>query len=328
MRVFKYGMLALAAMILLGGLWAYRGLTTYPDLAVYSKLQSPDAMKNAAVRVTFLGVSTLLIEDGETALLTDGFFSRPNPKALFLGKIAPDRDLIAASLKRAGIDRLAAVIVQHSHYDHAMDSAEVAMRTGAVLVGSESTANVGRGGDMPEARLLVRKVGDVVNFGRFKVTLLASAHVPSGFTGGEIKEPLRPPVRATAYQEGTSYATLVEHSGHALLINASAGFVEGALAGRRADVVFLGIGSLGRRDLTYQEAYWRNVVLEVGARRVVPIHWDNFALPLEQPLRPIPNLLDDFEASMNFLTSQGEAKGIQIMLPRAWQVMAPFEALP
>ena len=42
------------------------------------------------VGVTFLGVASLLIDDGSTAVLTDGFFSRPSLRRVALGTIAPD----------------------------------------------------------------------------------------------------------------------------------------------------------------------------------------------------------------------------------------------
>ena len=40
--------------------------------------------------VTFLGVSTLLFDDGASAILFDGFFSRPSLLRVGLGRIAPD----------------------------------------------------------------------------------------------------------------------------------------------------------------------------------------------------------------------------------------------
>ena len=324
-RYWKGILIVLVLSVLLAAGWSYHAITTHPELARYNGFSlRPAAEKAGALRVTFLGVATLLIEDGETAILTDGFFTRPNPRQLFLGKIAPDKAIIAKSLRRAGVERLAAVIVNHSHYDHAMDSPEVAMQTGALLVGSDSTANIGRGWGMPEDRIRVTKPGDVLSFGRFRVTLLPARHVPSGFVGGEIKEPLVPPVHANAYLEGTSFCILVEHDGTSLLVNASSGFLEGALEGRHADVVFLGIGSLGHQTQAYMNAYWSNVVEPVGARRIVPIHWDNFALPLEAPLQPVPQMFDDFDASMRFLLDKGKASGIDVRLPQAWRAVDPF----
>src|SRR3954451_22475756 len=100
-----------------------------PDLGRYAdRFDVPAA--TGRLGVTFLGVASLLIDDGETRLLTDGFFSRPSLAKVALGRIAPDHDRIDAVLARAGIDRLAAVLPVHTHFDHAMDSAVVADRTG------------------------------------------------------------------------------------------------------------------------------------------------------------------------------------------------------
>lgn len=312
-----------AALLAFGG-WLYWGISRHADISDYAKLAPVPPVSPPQVRATFLGVSTVLLDDGETAILTDGFFTRPNPKQLLLGKIAPDPEVVSQSLARAGITRLAAVIVCHSHYDHAMDTPLVAMKTGATVIGSSSTANIARGGDVPEDRIRTPAQGEALTFGKFKVTLLPSRHAPSGFALGDIAAPLRPPVRATEYREGGSFAVLVEHGGRSLLINGSAGFEPGSLASRRAETVFLGVGGLGKQDQAYMEDYWREAVASVGAKRVIAIHWDNFARPLDRPLQPIPNLLDDFAATMRFLAERGRSAGVDIRVPQAWQMFDPF----
>ena len=82
-------------------------------------------------------------------------------------KIQPNPDLIARQLQRAGVHNLAALVMVLSHYDHAMDAPEVVKRTGAQLVGSQSTANMALGYPFPKEKLTV--VGDSANlqFGRF-----------------------------------------------------------------------------------------------------------------------------------------------------------------
>lgn len=327
----KYVIRIAAVLLLLitaAAVYIYHGLSNRPDIDAFNEFKTfSKSTRDPGLRATFLGVSTLLLDDGETAILTDGFFTRPNSRQLLLEKIAPDKTIIEKSLQRAGITRLAAVIVNHSHYDHVMDSPEVAARTGAVLIGSESTANVGRGWGLPDSQIAVHRAGDVMTFGRFRITLLPGRHVPSPFTGGEITEPLKPPVRANAYLEGGSFMVLVDHGDRRMLINASAGFVPDAMNGK-ADVVFLGIGQLGKRPVSYMEDYWREVVDKPGARRVIPIHWDDFTRPLDQPLVPLPNLLDDFAASMKFLNDRGRASGIDIKLPDAFVAFDPFEKMP
>ena len=99
------------------------------------------------------------------------------------------------------------------------------------------------------------------------------------------------PARYADYRQGGTYSILVEHPQGRVLHHGSAGFVPGALKGRQADVVFLGVALID--DLP---AYLGEVVGAVGARRVVPIHWDDFTRPLDQPLQPMPIAvhLDDF----------------------------------
>lgn len=306
------------------GSWLYLGMTSHADLSRYSKLAPNATASNNEVRAVFLGVSTILLDDGETAILTDGFFSRPSLRQIFLDKISSDSEIVSRSLAQAKITQLAAVIVCHSHYDHAMDAPLVAMKTSAVVVGSASTANVARGGGLPDDRIRTPAIGETLSFGKFRVTLLPSGHVPTGLAMGDISAPLLSPARADSYKEGGSYAVLVEHGARSLLINASAGFRPGGLAGRRADTVFLGIGQLGKQKQDYMNAYWHEIVETTGARKVVAIHWDNFAKPLNQPLEPLPNLFDNMDASMQFLTDRGQKNGVEIVLPQAWKAFDPF----
>ena len=324
----KRTVIAFGAFILFGAIWLAHEFGNRPGLAPYEHLAlAPVAGSAAGLRVTFLGVSTLLFDDGETAILTDGFFTRPDWKTVLTGKVMPDSERIAKCLKRAGITRLAAVIVTHSHYDHAMDSPEVARRTGAIVVGSESTANVARGWKLAENQIRIVRKGDRIDFGRFQVMFMDTRHAPTGFTGGEIREPLMPPVRANQYREGTSFSVLIKHNGKTLLVQSTAGFVEGALRGQKADVVFLGIGALGKQGEAYRQAYWHETVQAVGASRVIPIHWDDFTRSLDRPLVPLPYLFDDLGRSMTFILARGEYERVDVKFAPAWAKVDPFAGI-
>ena len=103
-----------------------------PDISRYRRyFDMRDAGSNAELTVMWMGVSTLLVDDGTSALLTDGFFSRPNLIDVALRKLSPSPARIDESLRRAGIDTLIAVLPVHTHFDHALDSAAVAQRTRA-----------------------------------------------------------------------------------------------------------------------------------------------------------------------------------------------------
>ena len=305
----------LALLAANAALWLAFELHSRPAIDRYQALALAPASDDGGLRVTFLGVSTLLIRDASAAVLVDGFFTRPGLIATALGRIAPDPARIDAGLARAGIERLDAVIAMHSHYDHAMDSPLVAIKTGAVVVGSPSTANIARGLGLAEDRVRVVRGTETLHFGDLALTLVPSRHFPHGKAMGEISEPLVPPVRALDYLEGGSFSLLVERDGRALLVQASAGYVEGALAGRHADVVYLGVGLLGSKDEAYRDAYWRETVTAVGARRVIPIHWDDFTRGLDQPLVALPRLLDDLGASMAFVTARAARDDVDVRWP-------------
>ncbi|OMB96391.1 MBL fold metallo-hydrolase [Mycobacterium sp. NS-7484] len=298
-----------------------------PDLAPYARyFDVPSATSQSPLSVTWAGVSTLLVDDGTSAVLTDGFFSRPALPTVVLRKLRPSLPRIEGCLARLGIDKLEAVLPVHSHFDHAMDSAVVAERTGARLVGGTSTAQVGVGHGLPPDRIETSAPGEAVSLGPYDVTLFESEHCPPDRFPGIITEPVVPPVKVAAYRCGEAWSTLVHHrpSDRRLLIVGSAGAVPGALAGQRAEVVYLGIGQLGLQSDQYFESYWAETVRAVGARRVVLIHWDDFFRPLHKPLRALPYAGDDLDVSMQVLTRLAEVDGVRLHLPTLWDRADPW----
>lgn len=297
-----------------------------PDITRYADRFDVPAAGPGGLSVTWLGVASLLIDDGSSALLTDGYFSRPGLARVVAGKVSPSPPRVDGCLARAKVSRLAAVIPVHTHFDHALDSALVADRTGALLVGGESAANVGRGYGLPEDRIVVAADGEPIRLGAFDVTLVKSHHCPPDRFPGVIEEPLIPPARASAYRCGESWSPLVRHrpTGRRLLICGSAGFVAGALAGQRAEAAYLSVGQLGLRPRSYLDEYWDQTVRTVGARRVILIHWDDFFRPLSKPLRALPYAGDDLDASIRVLDELAERDGVALHLPSVWRREDPW----
>jgi L-ascorbate metabolism protein UlaG (beta-lactamase superfamily) len=301
-----------------------------PDLARHAhRFTVPVADSGAPLTVTWLGVSTLLIDDGSSALMTDGFFSRPSLARVGLGKVAPSPARVDGCLTRVGVKRLVAVVPVHTHFDHALDSALVAERTGAQLVGGQSAANVGRGHGLDESRLVVANSGAPIRLGDFDITLVNSHHSPPDRFPGTIDQPVVPPVRAAAYRCGEAWATFIHHrsSGRRVLIQGSAGFVKGSLTGQHADVVYLGVGQLGVQPESYVVDYWAETVRTVGARRVVLVHWDDFFRPLSKPLRALPYVADDLDVSLHILSGLAERDGVALDMPTVWRREDPWAGI-
>lgn len=297
-----------------------------PDIARYADRFDAPAAEAGSLSVTWMGVATLLIDDGSSALLTDGYFSRPSLARVAAGKVAPSPARVDGCLARAKVSALEAVVPVHTHIDHALDSALVADRTGARLVGGRSAANVGRGYGLPEDRLVIAASGEPISLGAYDVTLVESHHCPPDRFPGTIDAPLTPPVKASAYRCGESWSTLVHHrpTDRRLLIQGSAGFVRGALAGHRADAVYLSVGQLGLQPRSYLTEYWTETVRAVGARRVIMIHWDDFFRPLSKPLRALPYAGDDLDSSIRILDELAAQDGVALHLPTVWRRENPW----
>ena len=276
-----------AALILTGLVMALS--QWHPGLERLHSLQgaAPVATADSALVGRWLGCSGLMLSDDEHSILIDPFFSRPQGllRMALNRPITPDIEEIKNQLKRLGIEKLDAVVVSHSHHDHSMDAGVIAKLTGARLIGSDSTLNIGRGADVDAAQLEPAPTHSALQIGAFALRMIPSQHagLSGGIPTGTIEAPLRPPARYLDYRQGGTYSIHIEHPAASILHVGSAGFRQGALQGFHADTVFLGVAMID--DL---ETYLQQTVDSVGATRVVPVHWDDFTRPLDAPLVPFP----------------------------------------
>jgi L-ascorbate metabolism protein UlaG (beta-lactamase superfamily) len=277
---------ALLLLFIAAALWLLV-LRPLQDAQRLAALVTPQAAAADTLTLSWFGVTAVLLRHGDDALMIDPFFSRPPGYGALIrnARIAPDEALIEHWLQRAGITQLHGVLVSHSHYDHAMDAGVVARDTGALLAGSSSTLQIGRGAGLAEARLHDAAAGAPLRLGPFTARFIESRH--AGATGGaptgDIDAPLRPPARYLDYRQGGTYSILVEHARGTVLHHGSAGFAPGALQAVRADTVVLGAALVDDA-----EAYLREVVDPLAAREVLLTHWDDFTRPLDARLKPMP----------------------------------------
>ncbi|EOD63961.1 MBL fold metallo-hydrolase [Amycolatopsis vancoresmycina] len=269
------------------------------------------------LRTAFAGVSNVLVTDGSSAVLVDGFFSRPSLLKMAT-RVAPDRKRIDDALGRLGVTGFDAVLVAHSHVDHVLDAPVVAQRTGATLAGSPSTRKVQEGYGLAAEPFEELVPGRPVEFGAFTVTPVEAVHSAGDRVPGEITEPVRLPARSKAFKTGRCYSFHIAHPAGTVLVHASANFVPGALAGHEADVCYLGVGQAGKQTEAWRERYWRETAGAVGAQTVRPVHWDAFWRPLSKPLKVLPKVFDDLGTTM--ATFERLADGVDLALPELWRL--------
>ena len=258
-----------------------------------------------AVTATWFGTSMLLFDDGETQILIDGFVTRPP----FIRQVLDQPvESHAAEINRFmldyRLDRLAAIIPAHTHFDHALDIAAIANRSRASIVGSPSAVLIGRGQGVPDDQLVAVGGRAEFVFGEFTVTLVPSRHAAFGWNGtvpmaGPVNQPLEQPAPISAYRADVSFSIVVSHPQGTSVVQASAGFVPDALDEVAADVVFLGTGMLETLGQEHAEAYWRNVVSRTGASRVVLVHFDDYTAPFGTTRLP-PRIIDDLGVTLGW----------------------------
>lgn len=277
-----------------------------PEIEALGVPAPPPLPPDAAVTVSWFGASTLLIDDGRTQILIDGFISRPSLAQLLLQRpVDNDAATINYVLAEYGIDRLAAIIPAHSHFDHAMDVGAIANRTSASILGSPTTAAIARGADVREEQIVIVDTEAEYTFGEFTVRFIESRHAPFGWRGsvplaGRREEPLALPAPAGALPADTSYSILVSHPSGSALIQGSAGFREGALADTSVDTVFIGILMLETLGRDYAQRYWQETVTATGANTIVALHFDDYTQPFGTTRLP-PRFIDNLETTIEWL---------------------------
>lgn len=240
------------------------------------------------VSVTWLGTAGVLISDSDTGILIDPYVSRFGLFTVaFDARLRPDREAVKKWTSRLGRETIKAIAVSHSHFDHLADAPYFAMETDAVLLGSESTSHVGRGAGMAENLLRIVHHNDTINIGSFSLRFIESAHGPALLGRvpypGKIDKPFIGPQPAKNYKLGQTFSILISHPCGAILHHGSAGLIPGMYEGIKADVVFLGI--IGRGDT---HNYLQQIPVKLGAKCLIPVHFDNFFVSLEKKMRIMP----------------------------------------
>lgn len=259
-----------------------RLLPEYRPPSSHRSLEAPPT--GEAIRLRWLGAAGHVIEAAGQTLLVDPFLSRPSLVRTALSPLRSTPEAYWHWLP-AKVD---GILLGHSHYDHLLDAPTIAKRTGARIVGSESTASFARAEGVPESQIVVIPPhGGSVTFGEAEVRFLPSLHarlvagrVPFD---GVVEGLPKVPARVHRYRMGGAFGILVTAGGRSVYHNGSANLVDAELEGIGADVVLAGLA--GRR---VTRGYLGRLYDKLSPELVIPTHHDLFFRPLEDGLRLLP----------------------------------------
>jgi len=211
------------------------------------------ALKTGEIRLTYLGNAGWEITDGRRIVLVDPFLTQfarwgpagidPAPSDVY----RPDTALINQHVQRADY-----IVITHGHSDHALDAGYISRRTGAVIIGHETAANLARAYDVPDSSLITVIGGEDYEFGDFSLRVIPNIHSAldhkqyynnaRGITGTAPRG-LRAPLRRKDYVEGGNLAYLLRMGGHEVLIMGSMNYIEREMEGLRPDIALVGANS-------------------------------------------------------------------------------------
>jgi L-ascorbate metabolism protein UlaG (beta-lactamase superfamily) len=300
--------LTICALFLLAEPIAHAGLEKYPSLIVADKDPSAPAPATA-IRVTYLGVNGFQFETGKHTLLVDPYFTRVGfwPAALNQ-RIESNPQRVSEGLKHV-CPHVEAILVTHAHFDHLLDVPDIAKRTGArIFSGPTAIQLVESVGISPNQcetvqpgstraispwTIRVLKAQHDRLFG--KVPFERCAHLASDHFSeregprapGEIKKPLKLPVKASDWCVGEPLAFVIEAAGKRIYIDSGGvpGTTPSVELGHvhhsefvpwRIDLAILGVA------LPDSRARFAEVVRQLEPRYIFPSHEDDMFAPFSR----------------------------------------------
>lgn len=261
------------------------------------------------VVLKYLGTAGWEITDGITTILIDPYLSRingPAPpgggsghsldrdtrQAYGWGDVAsPDLAAIDSHIQRADF-----VLVTHTHYDHILDVPHIALKTGAAVIGTESTENVLRAYSVPEEQLITVRGGEDYQFGSFSLKVIPSIHSPLDhkhyFSSATAPTGMRAPLTLEQiHPEGGTLAYLVRFHGHQILAFGGMNYIEREIVGLEPDVALIGAGASRKEIYDYSGRLMRDLHYPA---LVLPTHWDNFLAPYSASQQTALKALESF----------------------------------
>jgi L-ascorbate metabolism protein UlaG (beta-lactamase superfamily) len=261
-----------------------------------------------------LGTAGWEITDGKAVILVDPYFTRPkmrtpnddvsqdDPRPLVTGNsiVAPATEIIDAHIARADV-----ILITHTHADHALDMPYIAKKTGATVIGTESTINLARASGIDDQHLKPVNGREELKFNGFWVRVIPSVHGifrrPQGEQNGQLRPPpvfpadAKPPFRLGQYVEGGTLAYLIGIGSQQVILFGSMNYIEEDLVGLRPDVAL--IGAMPERNNI--DNYTPRLMRVLGNPPVVlPTHWDQFNVPHSVSQQPAVDRLQSFIAEV------------------------------
>ena len=243
---------------------------------------------HSQVELKYLGTAGWKISDDNVTVLIDPYISRvklgngPSVNKLDKRKTVLRSDFFVSDsiLIDSLIDKVDFILVHHSHFDHLSDVPYIAKKTGAKVIGTETTINILRAYGINNDQLYPVRGGEDYQFENFSVRVIPSIHSALNdkhyLDSREYTKPPTAPLRVSEFIEGGSLMFLARFKDQDILTMGSMNFVERELEGITSDILLAGVNQSQLGLYNYNE---RLLKVTGYPKTIIPTHWDNFRLP-------------------------------------------------
>jgi L-ascorbate metabolism protein UlaG (beta-lactamase superfamily) len=252
------------------------------DAAVHRELawsRAPRARElPPGLELEWLGTAGFRLSAGGQHLLIDPYGTR-----ISLGALLRRRVVRADPARLAGLPDPLAILVGHTHFDHALDVPALAARAGCPVYGSSSLARLMKLHGLAE-RAVVVEPHRRYEIGPFTVSFAPSRHSRLALglwtpAAGELTCEHTDALTPFAYRCGQVWGIHVAVAGASFYHQGSCDLQDDEIRARGVDFLLAGIA--GRR---FTPRYWERLLRRLEPRVIVPHHFDDFFRPIDAPL--------------------------------------------
>ena len=248
----------------------------------------------AGVSFKWFGTNGWEITFGNKIILIDPWFNRFESgflqnKLKMDATLPTDTVLIDQHVKTAD-----QILIGHGHWDHMADVPYIAKKTGAMVIGSESHANLMRAAGVAEGKIVQVKGGEYMQFDGYTIEVFPGIHsmgpTKKHAVPGHLYHVPSAPTKIGDLPEGDSLIYTITIGGKfSIFLMSTANYNERAIAGLKPDVALIAsIFSNQIHDFTPRLLRALNY-----PKIVLPTHWDNFEAPFSQPPRDLRDTFGD-----------------------------------
>lgn len=249
------------------------------DFATQEQLAWPDRSPlPPGLSLTWTGAAGFRLAYQDTVLWIDPYFTRFSLRDFLARKVIRSSDETIAR----HVDKADAILVGHTHFDHALDVPSIARRTGATVYGSTSCTHLlalhGLTGVTVDAHKPYR-VGPFTF--RFVPSIHSKLQLGLGVPhDGELTCEHLDEMCPQQYRCGQVWAIAIEVAGIKLYHQGSADLLEDEVKDRGVDIFLCGIA--GRR---FTPRFLERACKALDPKLIIPTHYDDFFRPLDAPPR-------------------------------------------